>query len=51
MANPGAPNLGPGPQRGHVGPSSSSELGKPCIGYPGRAENSKGSMGGTEPDV
>ena len=47
-ANSGAPNLGPGPQRGYVGPGRSSELGKPSIGHPGRAENPENSMGGAK---
>ena len=46
--NPGAPNLGPGPKWRHFGPRRSSELGKPSIGPPGRAEGSKSSMGGAE---
>ena len=49
--NPGAPNLGPGPQWRHLGPGRSSELGKPSIGYPGRAKHSEGSLGGAEPTV
>ena len=50
-ANSGAPNLGPGSQWGHLGPGRSSELGKPSIGCPGRAENSEGSMGRAESAV
>ena len=49
--NPGAPNLGPGPQWRHVGSGRSSELGKPYIGNPGRAKNAENSMGGAEPAV
>ena len=46
--NPGAPNLGPGPQWG-LGPGRPSELAKPSIGCPGRANGSESSMGGAEP--
>ena len=34
-----------------VGPSRSSELGKPSIGHPGRAENPESSKGGAKPAV
>ena len=50
-AHSGAPNLGPGPPRGHVSPNSSSDLGKSHIGHPGRAKDPKGTMGGAEPAV
>ena len=38
--NPGAPNLGPGPQWAYLGPGRPSELAKPSIGCPGRAKGS-----------